>query len=373
MNNNPVAIMGMGPAGLFLVRQLRHITENIYAIGRSDDVGMFSRYIKKGKRFYAQTEDAVFASLMEIQRQEKTKPIVYLCSDQYLTMFVNSSRDWTEACELSGASLETLRLINNKAKINQYCVESGIRIPSTLDMVSFCTLENKEFPIVVKWKEKELGRSGNPIGKIFFCKNESQFNQLLVELDDSCVTRDMLLIQPLIIGDNDYQYSVGGFYKEGLPIASTTVKQVKQYPQGVSAQVYTVDDAIAKGVEKIAFELAKKFNFTGFLETEFKIDKQTGTEYLLDVNPRPWGWVSILGTVYPDFYEVLRGENPKLTKQDAIWTSPIRKFLSSKNPKNVKTDVKATSYKKAYDIADFKDRIPSVMIYLMAIKKMIKR
>ena len=207
MNNSPVAVMGMGPAGLFLVRQLRYITENIYAIGRNDDVGMFSRYIKRGKRFYAQTEDAVLVALKNIHRQEKTKPIVYLCSDQYLTMLVNSSLDWMEACEFSGASLETMKLINNKVQINRYCVENGIRIPSTLDMVQFCTLKKKEFPIVVKWKEKELKDSGNPIGKIFFCKNESQFNQLLVDLDCSWVKRDMLLVQPLILGDNNNQYS----------------------------------------------------------------------------------------------------------------------------------------------------------------------
>ena len=88
---------------------------------------------------------------------------------------------------------------------------------------------------------------------------------------------------------------------------------------------------------------------------------------------RPWGWVSILGAVYEDFYKVLENKRPESPKQNAIWTSPVRNALSSKNPANAETEQKALLYKKAADIADSKDRLPGLMLYFMALKKKLKR
>ncbi len=373
MKDRPAVVMGLGPSGLFLVRQLRRITENIYAVGRNDDVGMFSRYINRKKRYYAQTEDTVFAALENIRREEGARPLVYLCSDQYLTMLINAKRDPREVCELAGTDLDTLGKINDKAQINRYCAENGILIPETEEMAAFCAKEYKAFPVIVKWKEKDLEARSNPVGKTLVCRDEEQFARLLSELEASWVTPEMLLVQPFIPGDNGSQYSVGGYYKDGEPLAFVTVRQPRQFPQGISAQVYSADGGICEKAERIAFDLAKRFRFSGFLETEFKADENTGAVYLLDVNPRPWGWVSILGAVYEDFYKVLENKRPESPKQNAIWTSPVRNALSSKNPANAETEQKALLYKKAADIADSKDRLPGLMLYFMALKKKLKR
>lgn len=373
MNSSPVVVMGMGPSGLFLVRQLHNITDNIYAVGREDDVGMFSRYIAKNKRYYAQSEETVYLALKDILKKENAKPRVYLCSDQYLTMLVNAKHDWSEVCVLAGTDLETLQQINNKKQINQYCDDNGIRIPETVSMVSFCSRDKKQFPVIIKWEEKELEASPNPVGKVLVCRTEADFTKLLIDLENSWVKPEMLLVQTFVEGNNDFQYSVGGYYREGEPLAFVTVKQVKQFPQGISAQVYTVSDDISAKAEQIAFDLAEKFHFTGFLETEFKVDKTTGAIFLLDVNPRPWGWVSIFGAAYTDFYRVLNNEKPESVRQNAIWTSPIRKALSSKNPSNVEVDQKALQYNRAADIADREDKKPGRMIYAMALKKKLKR
>ena len=123
----------------------------------------------------------------------------------------------------------------------------------------------------------------------------------------------------------------------------------------------------------ITYHFARGLKYTGFLEMEYKIDALTGEPYLLDVNPRPWGWISILGTVYPDLYEVLRGNKPSWEKQNAVWQSPIRAFFSKKNPQNVGMPAGIGAYRKAYDIKDKADCMPSFMIYGMAFKKIVRR
>ena len=373
MNRTPIVVMGMGPSGLFLVRQLHHFYANIYAIGRKDDVGMYSKYILKAKRCYAISEEAVYATLKEIKEKESIKPRVYLCSDQYLTMLVNSVKDWESVCEIVGAGLEVLAEINNKEQINNYCLEKGILIPKTEGLISFRNSDNKIFPIIIKWKEKELEISANPIGKTFVCETEEMFESLMDELEKTSIKPETLLVQSYIRGNNNYQYSVGGYYKDGSPLALVAVKQAMQYPQGISAQVYTVHDEISEKVETIARGIAERLTFEGFLETEFKIDEVTGEIYLLDVNPRPWGWISILAAVYEDFYKVLINEAPKSAKRDAIWTSPIRKRLAGLNNNNVEIDKSALNYNRAKDIADNDDKKPSIMIFIIALKKKLKR
>ena len=41
--------------------------------------------------------------------------------------------------------------------------------------------------------------------------------------------------------------------------------------------------------------------FTGMVEVEFKRDPRTGSNLLLDVNPRAWGWQSLGGRAGVDF------------------------------------------------------------------------
>lgn len=120
-------------------------------------------------------------------------------------------------------------------------------------------------------------------------------------------------------------------------------------------------------------EFVKELCYSGFLEMEYKVDANSGEIYLLDVNPRPWGWVSILGAVYPDFFCVLEGKKPENKAQPALWKSPMRLLMSKKNTQNVEAKEDSRSYSITYDIKDSCDPKPSVMIYLMAVKKIMRR
>ena len=113
--------------------------------------------------------------------------------------------------------------------------------------------------------------------------------------------------------------------------------------------------------------------YSGFLEMEYKVDAVTHDIYLLDVNPRPWGWVSILGTVYTDFYRVLEGKRPEAELQPTLWKSPMRVLMGKNNSQNVEPEASSKNYRKAYDIKDFNDPKPSIMIYIMAAKKIMRR
>lgn len=371
MKNKPVIVLGLGPAGLFLVRQLSHITDDIYAIGRHDDVGAYSKYVSREKRFYATSEKDLRDVFKRIKNAEVDKPLLFVCSDQYLSILLENSGQWNEYFVLAGSSFDTLKMINDKNTINKFCKEHNLNIPVSLSLAEF--RDNRSFPAIIKWVKKRIETAVNPIGKISVCQNDEDFNRIDAIIRKNNIHDDELFVQSYIVGKNDCQFSVGGFYQSGKCLASVVVNQIKQYPQGISAEVVTCSSAVSDRLQIITNDFVEVLDYTGFLEMEFKLDEQTSEIYLLDVNPRPWGWVSILGAVYSDFYRVLFGEKPNSKPQNAVWKSPVRILLGHKNQQNVHVEFDLNGYNTAFDIKDRKDFFPSIMVILMALKKIIRR
>lgn len=371
MTNKPVIVLGLGPAGLFLVRQLSNVTSVIYAVGRPDDVGMYSKHIEKSKKYYAVTANELENAFKAIREHEGQKSALYICSDQYLSILIENKDKWDSFVELVGTDFEVLELINDKNTINVYCQKHGVRIPKSISFSDY--KENPFFPAIIKWVEKRIETAVNPIGKVKICRNNTEFEAIVRTINESGIQESELFVQTYIEGRNDYQFSVGGYYQNGEVLADVVVNQIKQYPQGISAEVVTVSGPICNHLHTITRSFARELLYSGFLEVEYKIDSDTGDIYLLDVNPRPWGWVSILGTVYKDFYRVLEGRKPEAEFQNAVWKSPMRILMGIKNKQNIGYRESIQGYAIAYDIKDSSDPSPSVMIYFMAIKKIMRK
>ncbi len=373
MKRSPVIVLGLGPAGLFLVRQLSHLTESIYAIGRYDDVGMYSRHIDKKKRYYAYNADELKDAFSKIKEIEEMKPLLFISSDQYLSILLDKKNEWSEQIELAGANIDTLELINDKNAINAFCQLNGVRIPESVTYSEFQLQRRRMYPVIIKWVEKRIETAVNPIGKVKVCWNDTEFLAVDRAVKEGGIHAEDLFVQAYINGKNDCQFSVGGYYNNGVPLAEVAVNQIKQYPQGISAEVITSSNPICTDLKQISGCFVSELNYTGFLEMEYKVDARTRETYLLDVNPRPWGWISILGAVYLDFYKVLDGQKPIATPQNAVWKSPLRILAGKKNKQNVEPQEDIMGFKTAYDIRDRDDSYPSAVIYYMTFKKIVKR
>lgn len=371
MRDQCVVVLGLGPSGLFLVRQLSKITSNIYAVGRYDDVGIYSKYIKKNKRYHALTSEELEKIFAEIRDREGQNPTLYICSDQYLSILLEHKEKWADLIDCSRVDFDTLEIINDKNTVNRYCQNHGVKVPESLPYTKY--KENPFYPAIIKWVEKKIETAVNPIGKVKICRSDEEFDIMNKTIRDKGIRETDLFVQTYIEGNNDWQFSMGGYYQNGEALANVVVNQIKQYPQGISAEVITSETQVSERIKSISRSFARELNYSGFLEMEYKVDSNTNDIYLLDINPRPWGWVSILGAVYPDFYKVLQGEAPQIKRNMAIWKSPMRILMSKRNKQNVEISTHGRGIKKAYDIRDRQDLMPSIMIYFMAIKKMLRR
>ena len=137
---------------------------------------------------------------------------------------------------------------------------------------------------------------------------------LLARYDEACalVGPDMVMIQELVPGWGEAQFSYAALFNNGEPIASIVARRLRQFPMDfgrLSTYVETVDEP---RVAEAAARLLAAIGFTGIVEVEFKRDSRDGQYKILDVNPRVWGWHTLGQRAGVDFPHLLwllvRGE-----------------------------------------------------------------
>lgn len=115
------------------------------------------------------------------------------------------------------------------------------------------------------------------------------------------VGAEAVMVQELIPGAGENQYSFAALCRDGSVVASLTARRVRQYPRDFghsSSLVETVDDP---RVEERGRAVIAALDWTGLLEVEFKRDTRDGEYKLLDVNGRVWTWHAIGARAGVDF------------------------------------------------------------------------
>lgn len=137
---------------------------------------------------------------------------------------------------------------------------------------------------------------------------------LLARYEEACtlVPPDMLMVQELVPGWGEAQFSYAALCQDGAPLASVVARRTRQYPMDFgrfSTFVETVDEP---QVVEPAFRLLAAMRFTGLVEIEFKRDPRDGQFKVLDINPRVWGWHTLSKRAGVDFpyllWLLVRGE-----------------------------------------------------------------
>jgi predicted ATP-grasp superfamily ATP-dependent carboligase len=127
--------------------------------------------------------------------------------------------------------------------------------------------------------------------------------QLLHGYDEATalVGADNLMIQELIPGGGESQFSYTTLCKDGQPLASLSARRIRQFPMDfgrASTFVETIDDPAISSAAEL---LIAAIRYTGLVEVEFKRDHRDGKLKLLDINPRVWGWHSLCGFAGVDY------------------------------------------------------------------------
>lgn len=111
---------------------------------------------------------------------------------------------------------------------------------------------------------------------------------------------DGFVIQQLIPGDGDVQYSYAGLWDGGREIRGMTALRLRQFPLHFGTSPYVTSTLLPRAAAE-AGRLLSAVGYSGLIEVEFKHDRRDDELKLLDANTRIWAWIGLGEAVGIDF------------------------------------------------------------------------
>ncbi len=239
--------------------------------------------------------------------------VLFPTEDTHAAMIARHQAKLATVFRLATASWETVEVAYDKRLTYRVAEKFGVHTPMTFyprDRREVEALQCR-FPVILKPAIKEAVNR--------FTREKAwpidDKASLMAAYEVACGMIDpgLIMIQELIPGDGEAQFSFGAICENGRTIASVVARRARQYPVDFgrsSSYVETVDEP---AVEHAGKHLLEALRYTGVMEAEFKYDARDGRYKLLDLNPRVWGWHTLArpgGVDFPYFMWRLAQNSP---------------------------------------------------------------
>jgi D-aspartate ligase len=204
--------------------------------------------------------------------------------------FVHTSPGW-----------EAVRWAYDKRLTHELAARAGVPAPRTARprTVEAATATGIPYPVVLK---PAIKASFNALTAAKAWRADGP-GELAARFGTACglVDPDILMVQELIPGGREAQFSFAALCDRGDALAWLTARRTRQYPADFGRASTFVETVDCPEIVEPSLRLLREIAFSGLIEVEYKRDARDGTMKLLDMNPRVWGWQSVCGRAGVDF------------------------------------------------------------------------
>jgi predicted ATP-grasp superfamily ATP-dependent carboligase len=351
-----ILVVGAGPQALFLVRELSRLNYQVILIGRKSEIAMHSKYAEK---ITIESEEHLVLELNSLA-SANAKLKAYVASGFYLAFLMNHFPKFFQlfhACPGHKASVNQLMC---KTKTYELAQKAGVLYPQSflLNDIDRKQIEELKYPQIVKWNQ-DIYLFAKPSFKTSLVRNSTEMIQLIQNVNTQ--EKKSLITQEFLGADLSNNFSYGAYVNQGKVKLDICVNEVRHFRSGVSSVVEEYAGTYAEAITKQAALIITETQFTGFLDVEFKI--KDGNLYLLEINPRPFGFIKIMKKKYPDLIPYVMGHKMVAHKnpQKVKWINVLRDMvLIIKNPGEVFHMLKVLFdfNKRTFDVWDINDPLP---------------
>jgi D-aspartate ligase len=331
-------ILGGAHGALVIARSLarRGIAVDIVA---NHALPLFSRHIRR--RFswdepgQGPGPDALPQLFALAQRENLAGAVLFAGGDTEARLIAEHHAALAAVFRLTTPPWDALRRLFDKRLMQQHAAALGLDVPLAWEPHDHDDLEAMplRFPLVLKPTVRTV-ENAFTLAKAWRADDRAA---LLARWDEAAalVGADAIVVQELIPGGGEAQYSYAAVFDRGRPVAELVARRRRQYPVEfgyTSTFVETVDCA---PVEDAGRRLLASLDYTGIAEVEFKHDHRDGRYKLLDVNVRIWTWAGLGAAAGVDFayalWRVASGEPvaPLRRSRDVAWMHASRDVVAS--------------------------------------------
>ncbi len=156
------------------------------------------------------------------------------------------------------------------------------------------------FPAVVKPAIKERANALTT-AKAWRVDDRAELDRRYARGVRGSSTPSSLMVQELIPGGGESQFSYAALCRDGEPLALAHGRRTRQYPADFGRASTFVETVDCPEVVEPSLRLLREIGYTGLIEIEYKRDPRDGVLKLLDMNPRLWGWHTLCARAGVDF------------------------------------------------------------------------
>jgi D-aspartate ligase len=311
-------VLGGDYRALGVVRSLGRRGVPVWVIKQGDDqLAARSRYARRLLDWPEHDEARQVERLMAIADAGARGWALIPSADETAALVARHHDLLAEHFVLTTPPWDVLRFAYDKRLTYPLGERLGLDVPRTLYPRRRSDLEWLEidFPVVLKPAVKERF---NRLTAAKAWRVDGR-RELLERYDDACtlVSPEVLMVQELIPGGGETQFSYAALCDDGRPLASIVARRTRQYPPDFGRASTYVESVECPEVIPPSLTLLEHLRFAGLVEVEFKRDPRDGRFKLLDVNPRVWGWHTLCARAGVDFpyllWLALNGSPPPVT------------------------------------------------------------
>lgn len=325
-------VLGGNYGSLAAIRSLGRQGVKVGFAGDPLSVAAASRYVTHFLPWRGVEEKDPLGKLLAFCRDKGLSGWVLLPSADFETQLVASNlgplaavfrpatEDWSKLAQL-----------HDKRQLYRLAQRLDIGFPEVY--AADCPPTQPVYPVVIK---PGITRLNNALtrAKVWRADNATQFAAMRAEAE-RLMGEDGFVVQQLIPGDGQTQYSYAGLWKAGREVRGMTALRLRQFPLNFGTSPFVESVALPRAAEE-ASRLLSAIDYSGLVEIEFKHDRRDDQLKLLDANTRIWAWIGLGEAVGIDFpyLAALQASGGILPEAGAItygpaWRRSVPNVLSS--------------------------------------------
>jgi D-aspartate ligase len=288
-------VIGGEHPGLGIARSLGRRGIPVCIIDDQHSISQFSRYVTRVVRVKdLRDELKTVESILEIgQRYGMEGWVLFPTRDETVVAFSRHRDRLAKVFRVTTPGWDTVKWAWDKKNTYDRAAELGIPVPHTYNPRSEEELPGlySRLPLAIKpaIKENFFYATG---AKAWRAETPEQLHDLFRRAIRQ-IRPEEILVQEIIPGDGQRQYSYCAFFRDGQAHSTLIAKRLRQHPREFGRAATYVETLDFPEIEELSQRFLRAIDHYGLVEVEFKQDPRDGQFKLLDVNARTWGFHSI--------------------------------------------------------------------------------
>jgi D-aspartate ligase len=296
-------VIGGDHAGLAVARSLGRRGIPVQVIDDAACISSWSRYVQrvirvKDLRGERETIDAILDAGRRFGLQDW---VLFPTRDETVAALSRYRCELERFFKVPVPEWETVKWAWNKKNTYEIAERLGIPCPRTFNVTGAEQLRDlySHLPLAIKpaIKENFFYRTG---AKAWRANTIDELHHLFTRAQRE-IGVDEILLQEIIPGSGETQYSFCAFVKDGNVHSTLIARRERQHPPEFGRAATYVETIEEPEVEELSHRFLKSIGYYGVVEIEFKRDPRDSEFKLLDVNARIWGFHGLGAVAGVDF------------------------------------------------------------------------